>query len=113
MIMYGDMILKYPEMLDLIPKDIVLMDWIYEPVDHYPTVDVMGPKGFPILVLPGMSNWDRIFPDMSKAMINIRNFARPATGSRNLWARSRRPGATTDRRTCASCCTMAMPMGPR
>ena len=50
------------------------MDWQYEPADHYPTVDVLGSKGFPILVLPGMSNWDRIFPDMSKAMINIRNF---------------------------------------
>ena len=74
MIMYGDIILKYPEILDLIPKDIVLMDWQYEPADHYPTVDVLGSKGFPIIVLPGMSNWDRIFPDMSKAMINIRNF---------------------------------------
>ena len=74
MIMYGDIILKYPEILDLIPKDIVLMDWQYEPMDHYPTVDVLGSKGFPIIVLPGMSNWDRIFPDMSKAMINIRNF---------------------------------------
>jgi hexosaminidase len=74
MLMYGDIILKYPEILDLIPKDIVLMDWQYEPADHYPTVDVLGSKGFPILVLPGMSNWDRIFPDMSKAMINIRNF---------------------------------------
>lgn len=74
MIMYGDIILNYPEILDLIPKDIVLMDWQYEAADHYPTVDVLGSKGFPILVLPGMSNWDRIFPDMSKAMINIRNF---------------------------------------
>ncbi len=74
MIMYGDIILNYPEILDLIPKDIVLMDWQYEAADHYPTVDVLGSKGFPILVLPGMSNWDRIFPEMSKAMINIRNF---------------------------------------
>ncbi len=74
MIMYGDIILNYPEILDLIPKDIVLMDWQYHAADHYPTVDVLGSKGFPILVLPGMSNWDRIFPEMSKAMINIRNF---------------------------------------
>ena len=74
MIMYGDILLNYPEILDLIPKDIILMDWQYDPADHYATVDVLGSKGFPILVLPGMSNWDRIFPDMSKAMINIRNF---------------------------------------
>jgi hypothetical protein len=74
MIMYGDIILNYPEILDLIPKDIVLMDWQYQAADHYPTVDVLGSKGFPIVVLPGMSNWDRIFPDMSRALINIRNF---------------------------------------
>jgi hypothetical protein len=74
MIMYGDIILNYPEILDLIPKDIVLMDWQYHAADKYPTVDVLGSKGFPILVLPGMSNWDRIFPEMSRAMINIRNF---------------------------------------
>jgi hypothetical protein len=42
MIMYGDIILNYPEILDLIPKDIVLMDWQYEAADHYPTVDTLG-----------------------------------------------------------------------
>lgn len=74
MIMYGDIIINYPDILDLIPKDIILMDWIYEPLDHYPTVDTLAKPGFPLLVLPGMSNWDRIFPEYSQAMINIRNF---------------------------------------
>lgn len=74
MMMYGDIIINYPDILDLIPKDIVLMDWIYEPLDHYPSVDTLAKPGFPLLVLPGMSNWDRIFPEYSQAMINIRNF---------------------------------------
>lgn len=74
MIMYGDVILKWPEILDLIPKDIILMDWQYEAQEHYPTVEVLAKPGFPLLVLPGMSNWDRIFPDYAQALINIKNF---------------------------------------
>jgi hypothetical protein len=74
MIMYADIILERPEILEMIPKDIILMDWHYEPREHYPSVPVLAKHGFPLMVLPGMNNWDRIFPTLSAAMINIRNF---------------------------------------
>jgi len=74
MIMYADIILERPEILDMIPKDIILMDWHYEPRQHYPSVPTLARHGFPLMVLPGMNNWDRIFPELSAAMINIRNF---------------------------------------
>lgn len=74
MIMYADIILERPEILSMIPKDIILMDWHYEPRQHYPSVPQLASHGFPLMVLPGMNNWDRIFPEMSAAMINIRNF---------------------------------------
>ena len=74
MIMYADIILERPEILEMIPKDIILMDWHYEPRQHYPSVPTLARHGFPLMVLPGMNNWDRIFPELSAAMINIRNF---------------------------------------
>ncbi|MFO0946120.1 MAG: glycoside hydrolase family 20 zincin-like fold domain-containing protein [Planctomycetota bacterium] len=74
MMMYGDIIVARPEILDLIPKDIILMDWKYDAQEHYPSVDTLAKPGFPLLVLPGMSNWDRIFPEYSQALINIKNF---------------------------------------
>jgi hypothetical protein len=74
MIMYADMLLTHPEILDMMPKDIVLMDWHYEPAQHYPSVPKLGRHEFPLMVMPGMSNWDRIFPMMAGATINIRNF---------------------------------------
>ena len=74
MIMYADIILERPEILDLIPKDIILMDWHYDPAPHYPSVPKLATHGFPLMVLPGMNNWDRIFPTLSGAMINIKNF---------------------------------------
>lgn len=74
MMMYGDIIVDRPEILELIPKDIILMDWKYDAQEHYPSVDTLAKPGFPLLVLPGMSNWDRIFPNYSQALINIKNF---------------------------------------
>jgi len=74
MILYADIILERPAILDMIPKDIILMDWHYEPRQHYPSVPTLARHGFPLMVLPGMNNWDRIFPELSAAMINIRNF---------------------------------------
>ncbi len=74
MIMYADIILNRPEILELIPQDMVLMDWQYHPADRYPTITKLAQHGFPLMVLPGMNNWDRIFPTMSRAEINIRNF---------------------------------------
>ncbi|OHB81401.1 MAG: hypothetical protein A2W31_08610 [Planctomycetes bacterium RBG_16_64_10] len=76
MIMYADIILSRPQILSLIPQDIVLMDWHYEPALHYPSVPQLAEHGFPLMVLPGMSNWDRFFPMMAGATINIRNFTR-------------------------------------
>ncbi len=74
MIMYADIILTRPEILKLIPKDIILMDWQYDPAQHYPTLDKLAKYDFPLMVMPGMNNWDHFFPAMSSAMIDIRNF---------------------------------------
>lgn len=74
MMMYADIILNRPKILQLIPKDIILMDWHYEPDHHFPSVDKLRDAGFPLIVLSGLNNWDRIFPDTSAAAINIRQF---------------------------------------
>lgn len=75
MMMYADIVLRRPEILTMIPKDIVMVDWHYEPEHHYPSVPLFAKAGFPLVTLPGMNNWDRIFPMMSGAMINIQNFS--------------------------------------
>ncbi|QDT50284.1 Beta-hexosaminidase [Symmachiella dynata] len=77
MIMYGDVIVNRKDpsvILNAIPKDIVLMDWVYGPKQHYDSVDKLAAHDFPLMVLPGLNNWSRIFPTTSAALINIRNF---------------------------------------
>ncbi|MFC2075882.1 glycoside hydrolase family 20 zincin-like fold domain-containing protein [candidate division KSB1 bacterium] len=75
-IMYGDIPLANPGILPEIPKDITIVDWHYgpppPPQDTWPSVQKFREAGFPVIVSPGVSNWTRLFPDYTRAEINIR-----------------------------------------
>ncbi len=73
MIMYGDIILRNPEILTQLPKDILIMDWHYGASDDYPSVEFFKRAGRQFLVSPGVSDWRRIFPDMANAFVNIQH----------------------------------------
>ena len=38
--MYGDILLDHPEILSLIPKDIIIVDWHYRADDNYPSTKI-------------------------------------------------------------------------
>ena len=69
--MYGDIILRHPEILTQIPRDIIIVDWHYWPVDSYPSVRQFKEAGFRVLVSPGIHNWRRSFPDFQRAWTNV------------------------------------------
>jgi hexosaminidase len=71
--MYGDIILRHPEIMDMIPKDIVIVDWHYRPSDHYPSIKQFKEAGFPFLVSPGLHNWRQNIPNFINSWINISN----------------------------------------
>ena len=72
-LMYGDIVLRNPEILDLIPKDIIIVDWHYWPNDIYPSVKIFKDSGFQVLVSPGIHNWNNPFPNFRSAWTNISN----------------------------------------
>jgi len=72
-LMYGDIILRHPEILDLIPKDIIIVDWHYYATDQYPSVAKFKEAGFKVLVSPGIYNWRNPVPNATRAWINISN----------------------------------------
>ncbi len=72
-LMYGDIILAYPEIMDMIPKDIIIVDWHYRPADHYPSIQKFKNAGFPFLVSPGIHNWRQNIPNFTNSWINISN----------------------------------------
>ena len=74
---WGDIAVKYPELLTILPKNMIAVPWDYDPKPSYeniitPYTDV----GLRVTVAPGASNWGVIWPDFDRAFVNIRNFVR-------------------------------------
>lgn len=74
--MYGDIVLEHPSILNEIPKNLIMFDWHYEAEAHYPSTEIFSKAGQPFIVSPGVQNWSRIFPDLTEATANIYQFTR-------------------------------------
>ncbi|MCU7513535.1 MAG: family 20 glycosylhydrolase [Ignavibacteria bacterium] len=70
--MYGDIILSHPEILEGLPKDITVVDWHYRPDAAYPSTEVFAKAGHPYLVSPTVWNYSSNFPVNENAIPNIR-----------------------------------------
>ncbi len=75
-IIYGDMLREYPEILQKLPANVIIQDWQYAPRNYYPSLDFFLTKKREIIVSPGLSNWRLIYPDYSQAFLNIESFIR-------------------------------------
>lgn len=69
--MYGDIILNYPQILDKIPKDITIVDWHYFPRFDYPSTKIFSGAGFNYVVSPSVWNFNSAFPENFFAIPNI------------------------------------------
>ena len=77
MMMWGDIILKHPDKLDQIPKDVIMLTWGYGPRESFEDQIVpFRESGYDFFVCPGVSNWRRVLPNFSTSVVNIRNFVR-------------------------------------
>lgn len=78
LLFWGDIAVKYPELLNTLPKDqMIAVPWAYDPRDSFDAMlKPFRDAGIDIIVSPGANNWNRIFPDLSSAYINIRNLVR-------------------------------------
>ena len=74
---WGDIAVKYPQLLTILPKDIIAVPWEY---DAKPSFDnLLEPyksAGLQIMVAPGANDWNVIWPNLAVAYVNIRNFVR-------------------------------------
>jgi len=74
-IIWGDIVLEHPEVLGMIPKDIVMGAWDYSPSDSFARfIDPLTKAGFDFTIAPGILNSNRLIPDYRMSAINIRNF---------------------------------------
>lgn len=72
---YGDMLLKYPQILSKLPKDIQIVDWQYQPDSEYSSNITFQQVGLPYLVSPTVHNSETVFPFHISAISNIQNLA--------------------------------------
>lgn len=73
---WGDILLRHPELIGEVPDDVTLLDWTYAPADEYPTARVFAEAKRKFWVCPGVGSWNSIFPRLYGANVNIRNFVR-------------------------------------
>lgn len=78
MMMYADIVLNHPAMIDLLPKDIVMMFWDYMPRDTYPGLTTLRDKGLPVTALSGLWSWNNLYPLYPPGFKNMETLAAQA-----------------------------------
>lgn len=77
MMMWGDIALQHPEIVQQLAKDTILLSWGYGAADNYDAaIEPFVRAGFEFMVCPGVSCWSAIFPNYRNATVNIRNYVR-------------------------------------
>jgi hypothetical protein len=73
---WADIVLKYPELMSKLPKDIALLNWEYEQngKNIYKTKDIAKTK-IPFMVCPGTSGWLTHGSRLPNSIANVTNFA--------------------------------------
>jgi len=73
---YGDMLLAHPDAAHYLPKDLIVVDWHYDPADTLGSLRTLRTYGFKDrLGSGGLWNWFAIHPNFARAFPNIANVA--------------------------------------
>ncbi|MEN8188133.1 MAG: glycoside hydrolase family 20 zincin-like fold domain-containing protein, partial [Bacteroidota bacterium] len=76
-LMWGDIVAKYPQIIDQLPKDITVIAWAYHAADNFEfKVTPLSKTGLNVWVAPGINCWGNIFPNYQTTEINVYNFIR-------------------------------------
>jgi hypothetical protein len=75
--LWADIVLKYPELIPQLPRDVVLLNWEYESKGpNIRRTKQIADSGIAFMVCPGTSSWLTHGSRLPNAMENIRSFAR-------------------------------------
>jgi hexosaminidase len=76
-LMWGDIAVGNPQIIDRLPKDLIIVSWGYGAEESFDNAILPFKKsGFEFMVAPGVSCWGQVWPHMSNAVINISNYIR-------------------------------------
>lgn len=69
--MWADILLKYPETIDQIPEDILFLNWCYDAQPKEEQVIRLAKSGRKQIVCPGTTSWSRLCENVGVAEQNI------------------------------------------
>ncbi|MFX1571716.1 MAG: family 20 glycosylhydrolase [Promethearchaeota archaeon] len=72
-IIYHDILYKYKDILEGLPKDMIIMYWNYKTQQVHPILKEIKNYNFPVIVSPTIMDFNRIFPSIDKYEKNILN----------------------------------------
>lgn len=75
-LMYGDILLNEPTILEKIPKDVIIVDWHYYATDKYASPSLFKKAGFSFIVSPAIWNFTGPFPNYINTFLNIQQLTR-------------------------------------
>ena len=74
---WGDVAVNHPTLVGSLPKEMVAVAWSYGASNSFDRqITPFTQAGIETWVAPGVSNWNRVYPNNNVAFINIRNFVR-------------------------------------
>ena len=74
---WGDVAVNHPNLVRSLPKEMVAVPWDYGAGQSYDRqITPFTQAGIETWVAPGVSSWNRVYPNYNIAFINIRNFVR-------------------------------------
>jgi hexosaminidase len=74
---WGDIALKYPQLLGILPKDMIAVPWEYDPKPNYDSIiKPYRDAGLRVMVAPGAQTWNQLWPNLDVGYTNIRDFVR-------------------------------------
>lgn len=76
-LMWGDIVAKYPHIISQLPEDITVISWGYHEAENFDyAITPLSNTGINFWVAPGVNCWSTIFPDYHTTEINIFNLIR-------------------------------------
>jgi len=77
LLFWADIAEKYPQLLGVLPKDLIANAWTYGASDDFTKkIKPFRDAGLDVFVSPGSNSWFHIWPDQDTAFTNVKNFVR-------------------------------------
>jgi len=75
MMLWSDVLRRFPNLIERIPRDIIILNWDYRPDADYDSTRLFCDAGLTTCVCPGTWGWNRVLNDYEAAEANIRGHA--------------------------------------